>query len=468
MLPLGWAALAAGGILLAAFVTVCLFEREWRAAGVSAAVGATAAGFLTAALTIDHPARPWVVLGLLLVGLAGLLAVAVPLGSGPAGTRVKEPPARIDERDAVFHRFYRLAPGTADYAAYYRDRPALEAFDREVRRLPDLGSPGSRSYHRASSAYLHALFALCEQVGRSADRPTAGLEAEPLPLGPGEASRRLAGLAQQLGADRVGCTRLEPAWIYSHIGRGPGAWGAPIALDHGFALVIGVEMDWELVRHAPGTAQTTATAQAYLEAGTVASVLARVIQLWGYRARAHLDGNYRVLCVPLAERAGLGETGRHGLLIAPGCGPRLRLAVVTTDLELAPDTPVRLGVQAFCRHCKKCALNCPSGAVDAGDKALHNGVEKWRTERDRCYRLWRKLGTDCGLCISVCPFAKPATAPHQLVRWAIAHNPFARRVALWADDLLYGRRPRNRAGLPAWHAEPVEGGARVDRRQQSG
>ena len=143
--------------------------------------------------------------------------------------------------------------------------------------------------------------------------------------------------------------------------------------------------------------------------------------------------------------------GRLGLLITPGFGPRVRLTVVTTNLPLAQDAPLRFGVREFCAICKKCAECCPSGSIDNGDRRVHNGVRKWRSQGDTCYRMWRTVGSDCGICLKVCPYSHPNTFAHALVRWAIRRNPIAQRLALWGDDLFYGRRPKTRLPPPDWH-----------------
>jgi reductive dehalogenase len=210
-------------------------------------------------------------------------------------------------------------------------------------------------------------------------------------------------------------------------------------------------MDNDMIRHAPDLPVTTETAFAYFEVGKVAMMLARYINMLGYNARAHVDGNYRVLCVPVAADAGLGELGRLGLLITPGYGPRIRLSVVTTNLELLQDEPVAFGVQEFCGFCMKCAFNCPSGSIEKGNKREIKGVEKWQSQQESCYAYWRKQGTDCSLCIRVCPYAHPRNLMHDVVRWGIRRNGLARRLALAGDDLLYGRRPRGRFPLPDWH-----------------
>jgi len=157
------------------------------------------------------------------------------------------------------------------------------------------------------------------------------------------------------------------------------------------------------------------------------------------------------MCVPIAADAGLGELGRIGLLVTPEFGPRVRLAVVTTDLPLDQDEPVTFGVQDFCESCMKCADICPSGSIDAGKKAIHAGVEKWQSRMDSCYRHWRTAGSDCCLCVKVCPYSHPANPLHNFIRWVIGHNPLARRLALWGDDLAYGRRPGGTYSFPDWH-----------------
>jgi reductive dehalogenase len=212
-------------------------------------------------------------------------------------------------------------------------------------------------------------------------------------------------------------------------------------------------MEHEMVRLGPDAPTMTEMTRQYHESGKIAMVLARYINLLGYEARAHVDGNYRVMCPPIAADAGLGEVGRLGLLMTPELGPRVRLSVVTTDLPLVQDEPIAFGVQDFCTFCKKCADICPSGSIDSGDKTVHAGVEKWQTKQDTCYHYWRRAGSDCALCVKVCPYSHPANPAHDLIRWLIRRNHVARRVALWADDLAYGRKPDASYPYPDWHAK---------------
>ena len=449
---IGWVAWGGGAVLALAFLLTFVWEREWRAAGLMLLVSLPALAVPAAVLLAEFSGKPVVVALGVSIGLAVVLAVALPVRR-PRPLRIVGAQPRIDERDAVFHRFYRLRPGTPEFEAYYRDHPEMRAFDDEVRALPNLADPESKTYHRLVSPFQAATFDMIERITQGIDEwGPSPIEPEPVRSSPEEFTRRVKGFARYLGADRVGATRLNPAYVYSHIARGPGRWGAPITLAHSHAVAIAVEMDYGMVRHAPGSATTTETARKYLETARIAMAVARYIHLLGYEARAHVDGNYRVMCVPVAVEAGLGELGRLGLLITPEFGPRVRLSVVTTTLPLTQDEPAVTGVQEFCSICRKCADVCPSASVDGGEKAVCAGAEKWQTRRDTCYRFWRQVGSDCALCIRVCPYSNPGSPVHALVRRLIRRNPSARRLALRGDGFFYGSRQRTPRSLPTWHS----------------
>ncbi len=451
ILAIGWGALTCGAAGAIAFIITSVYERRGRAAWIAVALSVPLLGLFAALLLLDFPARAWIVLGACTLGVVGVLLLVLPIGTNPP-LRIPGPQRRIDERDAIFHRFYRLQPGTPEYAEYYRTHPEKQESDALVRALPRLAHPGSHSYSPALAPFQMATFEVLEHMTREIEWAAEPVEGAPVAISPEEATRRIKGFARHLGADLVGATELNPAYVYSHIGRSPGAWGAPIVLPHSHALAIVVEMGHEMIRHAPDSVTTTETAFQYFEAAKIALLVARYINRLGYAARAHVDGNYRVLCGPIAVDAGLGELGRLGLLITPQFGPRVRLSVVTTSLPLVPDRPVHFGVQHFCEMCRKCAACCPSSSIDFGEKAVYNGVEKWRSDQESCYRFWRVQGSDCAVCIRVCPYSHPATPLHDLVRRAVRRNAWARRIALWADDLFYGRQPKACGALPDWHA----------------
>ena len=442
-----------GALAIAAFFFAITFalEREVRPALVTLVAFAVAAAPLSLLVAADFEGGD--------LALAVLLGAGVLSAAAMALVKTRRAPleriggaTRVDERDAVFHRFYTLEEGSADFEAYYAENPDKADFDAKVRRLPGLSSPDARTYHPATTPFQEAAFDVCERMTREIDWAPEPLGDAPVPISPREAAARIKGFASHMGAAAVGCTALDPAHVYSNIGRSPGVWGAPIDLDHSHAIAIAVPMSHAMVRLAPDSPTTTETAFEYLEAARIAMVLARYVNLLGYEARAHVDGNYRVMCVPVAADAGLGELGRNGLLIHPTMGPRIRISVVTTNLPLAQDPPAVFGVQDFCQVCRKCADICPSGSVDGGDKREINGAVKWQTRRDTCYRYWRTIGSDCALCVKICPYAHPTNPAHNAVRWLIGRNGLARRIALKADDLAYGRKPATSYPCPPWHS----------------
>jgi reductive dehalogenase len=265
-------------------------------------------------------------------------------------------------------------------------------------------------------------------------------------------TRFLKGWTVKLGAHSVGVTELRDYHLYSHVGRGPG-YGERVSLGHTHALALTVEMDREMVDPAPRSPTVMESARQYLRSGVLAIQLADFIRRLGHRARAHVDGSYRVICPLVARDAGLGEIGRMGLLMTPRLGPRVRIAVVTTDMPLVPDRPAPdPSTVDFCLRCRKCADCCPSRALPLGDPVEdEKGVLRWKIDAEACFTLWTRLGTDCARCMAVCPYSHPDNPLHNVVRWGIRNNALFRRGAVWMDDLVYGRRPPPKP-LPEWMA----------------
>ena len=257
---------------------------------------------------------------------------------------------------------------------------------------------------------------------------------------PEQFSRIIKDFSLYLGADEVGLAKLNPAWVYSHVGRGPEPWGSQIENNHKYAIAFTFEMDYDQVEGAPGMPITEESARQYLRATTISLALAEYIRSIGYPARAHISGsNYQIMLPPIAGDAGLGELGRFGYLISAKYGARVRLGAVTTDLPLIPDKPITLGVQDFCVKCKRCADVCPSGSIPKGDKVNVREVEKWPLQVETCLHYWRVIGTDCGLCMKVCPFSHPPNLVHNLIRSGIKRSSFARSISVYGENLFYGR-----------------------------
>ena len=62
---------------------------------------------------------------------------------------------------------------------------------------------------------------------------------------------------------------------------------------------------------------------------------------------------------------------------------------------------------------------------------------------------WNVIGTDCGICMTVCPYSHPDSFHHNILRLGIKYSGAVRYGALWMDDFFYGKRPQKKAG-PDW------------------
>jgi reductive dehalogenase len=261
-------------------------------------------------------------------------------------------------------------------------------------------------------------------------------------LSPSENTRIIKEIIKYLGSDLCGICLLNQAYTYSHVGRGPEHYGEEIKLKHKYAIAFALEMDLGMVAAAPKEPVIVETGKKYVEAAKISIIVADFIRYLGYPARAHIAGsNYQAVLPPLAWLAGLGELGRLGILITSKYGPRARLGLVTTDLPLLEDKPKKLGIQNFCQKCQKCARNCPAQAISYEQKVEENGVLKWVLNREECYKFWRKAGTDCAVCIYVCPYSKSDNAFHNFIRKMTKNSSAAQSFSVWADDFFYGRLP---------------------------
>ncbi len=431
---------AALGLLMMAvlnfFAVVSLGEGERRAAWFFLLLALIGAGPVLAAAILPAPAPLIGLIGVAVLGLGILARCLLPFRRPvePGGRAT----ARIDERDIMFARG-RLRPGSPEFEAYYRMRPENLLGDNLTRSLPGLLSSKAEKAEPIAFAAAEAGFRITEALREHVDGEVAATRTNRSP----EAwTAILKKLALGWGAVDVGVARLEPAHVYTHIGRGTGVWGSEITLDHPWALAFTVEMDHQAVAQAPEAPVVAESARQYVESAKIAIQLASVIRDHGWSARAHSDGNYRVIAPLVARAAGLGEIGRMGLLMTPRLGPRVRLGVVTTDLPLVADRPGDdPTVLDFCTICRKCATNCPVGAIPHGDRTPMPKGQRWIIDDELCYRYWNVVGTDCATCMKVCPYSHPDNLMHTLVRKAIRVSPGTRSLMLWMDDLVYGRRP---------------------------
>ncbi|MFH2039934.1 MAG: reductive dehalogenase domain-containing protein [Chloroflexota bacterium] len=430
--------------LISLFFAIPSFSRYEHRAGLFGLAGASSGVVLLFISLSPFPYKTLLGEAFLGLGIVVGIIYALPIGRLERGN--ERPSIQVDERIIMFAR-YRLEPGDPRYDQYYSEHPEHKYMDDAIRKLPGLLSLNTPMADPLAFAATDAGFFLAESLKDAVSgtiSPTAQVISHKF------ASEYVKQLAKFFGAHDCGIAEVKNYQVYSHIGRGAGNYGEPIVLNHPYVVVFTFEMAEEMVRTAPRAQESMETARQYSEAAQTAVLVAAWIRAMGYQARAHIDGNYRLI-LPLAARdAGLGEIGRMGLLMTPDLGPRVRLSAVSTTLPLVPDpTGDNPSVLDFCTICKKCAENCPSHAISMDDRQEIEGALRWKIDSGKCFHYWNVIGTDCGRCLMVCPYSHGTDVTHNIMRSAIAHSGAARRLALFLDDLIYLRKPKTRPG-PFW------------------
>lgn len=345
---------------------------------------------------------------------------------------------RFDERDHMFSRA-NLKYHPELQARYHQLRPENAEIDAQIHRLPELLAPGANYFDPAISPVADVAFALLNRSYAALSNLQPD-ENKVSPISSEELLLSIRVLARRYDGSHVGIARLKPWHWYSHTGRQAHNWGKPVNRDHATAVVIVVPMDLDMIRHAPGLPVIMESSRGYVNAAILAHQVAELLCSHGFAAHANVDGNYEVICAPLAQHAGMGWVGRMGIFMHHVHGPCCRIAVVTTNAPLPETDGDHDYMEDFCGVCKKCADNCPSRSISDGECPTSRGFQHWSIDQESCYSFWRKIGTDCAVCIRSCPFSKPDTLIHRLARWYIRRNPVNRWVALQMDDLFYGRR----------------------------
>ena len=295
---------------------------------------------------------------------------------------------------------------------------------------------------------------------------------EPAPTGrpeisPKEASQIVRKAAQVLGADQVGFAELDRRWVYSRyfdeetkkdypikFSDEPGyeEYSQPIRLEDG-TRVIPKEMKYVVVmlhewgkdmdgtEHAPSLLTEGLSTLAYARMAPTLWMMAEFIRGMGYNAIP--AANDTALSIPLAVDAGLGQLGRHGLLINPKVGARCRISKIFTDLPLESAGAVDSGITEFCNACLKCVPKCGTKAITTGNRRLealneHNstGVLSWKVDAKKCMTFQNRVGTTCSTCVRMCAWTKPPRKIYAIPRFVIRNFRWRwlNKFWVWLDD----------------------------------
>lgn len=160
-----------------------------------------------------------------------------------------------------------------------------------------------------------------------------------------------------------------------------------------------------------------------------------------------------------AARAGKGFVGKNTCFIQPGAGSFFLLGEILVDAELpvAEVRPVKAterSAEGGCGTCRRCQVNCPTGALD----------EAWNLDANKCLaywsiehrgqvpeEYWRWFATylfGCDICQLVCPYNRgaPVMEPGNLLRVDAAPDLYRVATMNQAEyEAMFGGTPLTRA-----------------------
>ena len=372
----------------------------------------------------------------------GVVTVAKDDSDDSAGFEMDSAFSRFSQVDDVFSR--------SSWDGTVRSDKSSRFYATYRRPLADWKSaPGfqQRDYAFRNAAW-HVTDLIAAYDGESRNRdgfldPLSSLREGPderLDVGtPSDAAQDIKHVATSVGADLVGITGFDERWVYTERfdpgTEGPKPNDLPEGLTH--CIVIGQAMDPDLIQTAPSALAGASTGLGYSHDAVVLLTLAQYIKNLGYEAVASM--NDTALAIPLAIKAGLGEYGKHGLLITPEFGPSLRLGKIFTDMPLAHDKPIHFGVAEMCSICNACSKACPGRAIpdNQPNNDLHNqsnitGITKWSIDGEKCFGYWSKINSDCSVCIRVCPYTRDYRSRRNRLWLRLSNSPL-RKFALRLD-----------------------------------
>lgn len=333
---------------------------------------------------------------------------------------------------------------------------AADAFYSTYRR-PLVNWRAAKGYRQIDYAFRNATWHVADvfaEMNEADDRRDGFLDPlsmlrggaeEQLDCGtPAEAATMMKHAAESAGADLVGVTNYDERWTYTQ--RFSAATGSgkpnPLPEEVSKVIVIGQAMDERLIDTAPSALSGAATGMGYSQDAVVLLTIAQFIRNLGYTAIPSM--NDTALAIPYAIKAGLGEYGKHGLVITPEFGTSVRFGKIFTDMPLAEDGPIQFGVKEMCEICNACSKACPSRAIpdnqpntDRHNKSNIKGIRKWSIDGEKCFSYWSKINSDCSVCVRVCPYTRDYTQRRNRAWLRLADSPL-RRVALKIHDRFDG------------------------------
>ena len=220
---------------------------------------------------------------------------------------------------------------------------------------------------------------------------------------PKEFFKQLQDYSRGQGVSQFGFVKLPQDLIFKKYG---------VLYDN--AIILSMEMSKEKIEKAPSQATMNMVFGTYDDLGKAANKIAEFLRKHGFAAQADHPLGGLVLFPPLAQKAGIGWVGKHGLLITRDFGPRVRLAAVYTSIKNLPfsESNDHEWIAGYCNICGICIKKCPPKAI-LEESILHDSGLITNISQQDCFEYFAQY-YGCSICVKVCPFSKSSDAYERL------------------------------------------------------
>ena len=202
-------------------------------------------------------------------------------------------------------------------------------------------------------------------------------------------------IAKECGAVEVGFARIDEQDIFKDY-----------AIPYRNAIVFTSPMNKAAIDTAPSYQTLFEVINTYADLGQMAIRLTDYLREQGYGAYPGFPIGGLVDYVRVAQDAGIGHTGYHGLLISETEGTRQRINIVFTNMEIPEEKPNSHDwILDFCAMCNKCVRDCPPGAIYTDAPVNPDTGRKATLHYQKCVDYYGE-NMGCAVCVKVCPFSQ--------------------------------------------------------------
>lgn len=228
-------------------------------------------------------------------------------------------------------------------------------------------------------------------------------------------------IAFDMGATAVKYVKVPRSAIFEHKG-----------IPHQYAIVFTVRMDKENMSTAPSFEAFREVAKGYKNLAVISNRMSSFMRQHGFAAYPGTAlGGLTDYC-HIAELAGLGAIGYHGLLISPDDGALLRINTIYTNITNLPleTENEHLWVRDFCAMCRKCIRKCPVDAIYETPQPRGDGGMQC-IDHDAC-RSYFSENFGCAICLAECPFSQVG---YEKVKSRFKGNPGAPQFQIPVESI---------------------------------